>query len=261
MHSPFPGMDPYLERADRWSGVHARLIAVLGEILTRQVAPRYFVDSEDNVFVLDLEDPARHLAQPDVYLVEAEQASRPPETGGRITAPLVLDLPATLEIRAPYLRIIDTSNREVVATIEVLSPVNKVRGSRGHRDFLRKRQQILRSQAHWLEIDLLRAGTRSPGIPPSGAYAAVLHRAGERDRLEAWFVGLREPLPTVAVPLRGQEADVPLDLQEAVETVYDRYRYDAVIDYDEEPPPPALSAADGRWLRERIEAWRRARGC
>src|SRR5437016_9055994 len=46
MASPFPGMDPYLERPDRWSGVHAGLIAVLREVLARQVAPRFFVDSE-----------------------------------------------------------------------------------------------------------------------------------------------------------------------------------------------------------------------
>jgi len=45
MPSPFLGMDPYLERPDRWSGVHARLIAVIGEMLARQVAPRFFVDS------------------------------------------------------------------------------------------------------------------------------------------------------------------------------------------------------------------------
>lgn len=31
MYSPFPGMDPYLERPDRWRGAHARLIAVLGD--------------------------------------------------------------------------------------------------------------------------------------------------------------------------------------------------------------------------------------
>ena len=64
MYSPFRGMDPYLERPDHWSGVHARLIAVLGEILTRQVAPRFFVDSEDNVYILDSADPGRATVRP-----------------------------------------------------------------------------------------------------------------------------------------------------------------------------------------------------
>jgi hypothetical protein len=254
-------MDPYLERPDRWSGVHAGLIAVLREILARQVAPHFFVDSEDNVFVLGLDDPARSLVRPDVYLVEAGRAGSPSGARGQIAAPMVLDLPAELEIRAPYLRIIDTNDRHVVTTIEVLSPINKVQGSSGQRDFLRKREQVLHSDAHWLEIDLLRAGTRSPGIPPSGEYAAVLHRAGVLDRLEAWFVGIREALPTIAVPLRPPLADVPLDLQEVVGTVYDRYRYDTGIDYADDPPSPPLRAADARWLRERIVAWLQERSC
>lgn len=68
MPSPFPGMDPYLERTDRWSGVQARMIAVIDEFLTRQVAPRFFVDSEDNVYILGLDDPARSVVRPDLYV-------------------------------------------------------------------------------------------------------------------------------------------------------------------------------------------------
>ena len=162
MSSPFPGMDPYLERPDRWSGVHARLIAVIGAVLARQVAPRFFVDSEDNVYILGLDDAARSLVRPDIYAVEGEGAASLSPARGQIAAPVVLDLPASLEIRAPYLKVIDTADRQVVTTIEVLSPINKVSGSSGQRDFLRKREQILRSSTHWLEIDLLRAGTRPP---------------------------------------------------------------------------------------------------
>src|SRR5205085_6437042 len=113
---------------------------------------------------------------------------------GQIAAPMVLDLPASLEIRAPYLKVIDTADRQGVTTIEVLSPDNKERGLSGQRDFLRKRDQIRGSSTHWLEIDLLRAGTRPPVIPPWGDYYAALHRAGVRDRLEAWFVSLRDRL-------------------------------------------------------------------
>jgi len=231
VRSPFPGMDPYLERADRWSGVHARLIAVIGELLTREVAPRFFVDSEDSVYVLGLDDPARPLVRPDLYVAEAAGArgSSPVGSRGRIAAPTVLDVPASLEMRAPYLNVIDTADRQVVTTIEALSPINKAPGSSAQRDFLRKRERVLNSDTHWLEIDLLRAGVRPPGIPARGDYDAALHRAGVLDRLEAWFVGVREPLPTVAVPLRPPFEDVPLDLQEVVELVYDRYRRHAAV--------------------------------
>jgi hypothetical protein len=59
--------------------------------------------------------------------------------------------------------------------------------------------------------------------------------------------------------LRPPFEDVPLDLQEAVELVYERYRYDAGIDYAEDVPPP-LGEADAAWVGERVAAWRRARG-
>ncbi len=259
MPSPFPGMDPYLERPDRWSGVHTRLIAVMGELLARQVAPRFFVDSEDNVSILDLDDPAHSLIRPDLSMVEAASAGVPASSRGRIATPVVLDLPASMEIRTPYLTVIDTVDRGVVTTIEVLSPVNKIAGSSGQRDFLSKRRQILHSSTHWLEIDLLRAGTRPPGIPPRGDYDAALRRADDLDRLDAWFVSLREPLPNITVPLRPPFEDVPLDLQEVVGQVYDRYRYDTVIDYTAEPPAPPLRVADVDWGRECVAAWRQTR--
>lgn len=72
-------------------------------------------------------------------------------------------------------------------------------------------------------------------------------------------MSLRAPLPTIAVPLRPPFDDVPLDLQEVVETVYGRYRYDAVLDYAEEPPSP-LREAEAAWARERIDVWRQERG-
>ena len=256
MRSPFPGMDPYLERPDRWGGVHAGLIAVMREILSRQVAPRFFVDSEDGVYVLGLDDPARALIRPDTYIVEAAHAGGPSSGRERIAAPVLLRMPEALEVRTASLAIVDTLDRQVVATLELLSPINKVQGSAGQRDFLRKRAQTFRSGTHWIEIDLLRAGTRSAGIPARGDYAAALHRAGAAEELEGWFAGLRDPLPTIAIPLQPPFEDVPLPLQEAVETLYDRYRYDTGIDYIGEPLPPALNDADAGWLRGRLAAWR-----
>jgi hypothetical protein len=137
----------------------------------------------------------------------------------------------------------------------VLSPINKTPGSSGRRDFLHKRERLLQSHSHWLEIDLLRAGTRSPGLPPRGDYVTALHRAGVADTLEAWFTTLRDPLPTIAVPLRPPLADVPLDLQAALDTVYDRYRYDTILDYAGDPPPPLLGDADAAWARTTIANW------
>jgi len=49
---------------------------------------------------------------------------------------------------------------------------------------------------------------------------------------------------------------VPLDVQGAVDTLYERYRYDTAIDYRTPPPLPLLSPADCAWAAERIAAWR-----
>jgi hypothetical protein len=196
------------------------------------------VDSEDHVYILDAADPARSVVRLDLAVVDADKSGEPAAGRGRIATPLLLDLPGDLEIRIPYLRVVDTTGKHVVATIEVLSPINKVQGSSGRREFLRKRDQVLRSDAHWLEIDVLRAGVRMPDIPQRSDYTVILHRAGS-PRLEAWIAGLREPLPTVAVPLQAPGADVALDLQEVVEAVYDRYRYDTAIEYGDDPPTPS----------------------
>ena len=265
MASPFPGMDPYLESSARWGGVHAGLIAVLREMLTRQVAPRFFVASEDTVYIIAPDDPGRSYVRPDIYLTETSAVGVPRRDRGQIATPMVIELPQPIEVRYPYLEVRDTANRQVVATIEVLSPINKVAGSKGREDFLRKRQQLLRSPLQWIEIDLLRGGERPPEVLQAAErlpqikgrddYYAALHRSGADDKLEAWFVDLRDELPTIAVPLVAPLPDVPLDLQAAVETVYTRYRYDTDIDYTTPPPPPPLDAADAAWAAERIRRW------
>ena len=50
-----------------------------------------------------------------------------------------------------------TAGEEVVTVIEVLSPANKTVGE-GHRLYRRKQQEVLNSQAHLIEIDLLAEG-------------------------------------------------------------------------------------------------------
>ena len=98
-----------------------------------------------------------------------------------------------------------------------------------------------------LEIDLLRHGTRSietQGLQAT-TYLVSLSSASNRRQLEVWPVNLSDPLPVVAVPLRPEDGDVPLDLGAALSVVYDRARYDLSIDYTT-PPAPALENGDQR---------------
>jgi hypothetical protein len=41
MPTPFPGMDPYLERRGQWEDVHTRLIVAIADALAPQVRPTY----------------------------------------------------------------------------------------------------------------------------------------------------------------------------------------------------------------------------
>jgi hypothetical protein len=46
MPSPFPGMNPYLERTGLWRGVHNHLIVSIADDLGPRVQPRYYVSKD-----------------------------------------------------------------------------------------------------------------------------------------------------------------------------------------------------------------------
>jgi len=58
------------------------------------------------------------------------------------------------EIEEAFLKIIHVESEALVTVIEVLSPTNKIRGSRGRASFMAKRHEIMNTEVHWVEIDL-----------------------------------------------------------------------------------------------------------
>jgi hypothetical protein len=73
---------------------------------------------------------------------------------------------------------------------------------------------------------------------PESDYLAMVSRAYQRPRCEVWPLKLRQPLPVLPVPLRRPDADVPLDIGQALRSVYERARYDLRINYNKPPIPP-----------------------
>src|SRR5688500_9320514 len=51
MPSPFPGMNPFLERDDVWPDFHHRLIDRMADAVVDQVDPRYLVKIEERLYV------------------------------------------------------------------------------------------------------------------------------------------------------------------------------------------------------------------
>ncbi len=109
---------------------------------------------------------------------------------------------------------------------------------------------------HWVEIDLLRAGTPSVTHPPlvPSDYRILVSRAEARTRACYWPVNVRQPLPVIGIPLRDPDPDVPLDLAAVLNAAYNHGAYDLSIDYRKKPDPP-LRPANAAWadqlLRER----------
>lgn len=125
--------------------------------------------------------------------------------------------------RFSFPEIRDRDRQELVTVLELLSPANKRRGKIGQQ-YLAKREQVLESAAHCIEIDLLRGGPRMPGRDmPACDYYALVSRVEGRPAAGIWPIGIRDRLPTIPVPLRHGDRDAQLDLQALLQQVYDEW--------------------------------------
>jgi hypothetical protein len=258
MPSPFPGMDPYIEKPSIWQDFHNNLAAEIQRQLAPQLRPRYFVRMTPRATYDTIELGKTRSALPDVGVIQ-QRSIREGVPGYAAIAepPFENRVEMEVEIEQQALEIRD-EDEELVTAIELLSPVNKRRGHDAFKTYRDKRRGVLRSDAHLLEIDLLRAGERVPVIDPlpDASYFVFLSRSNLRPRIGVWAIRLRDSLPTIPVPLRKPDPDVVLDLQRAVETIYVIASYDQSINYRESPPPPPLSEEDAKWL----EAFLREKG-
>jgi hypothetical protein len=264
MASPFPGMDPFIE-AQEWDDFHPRLIDEISDALVPQVRPRYVVRIERRIYVEHHADGQGAFIRPDVAVLEREGApSRPGRvaTAPRVTvAPVMVPLPIPEPRREVFLSLRRRDTMELVTTIEALSPTNKRRASDGQAEYLAKREAVLLSGAHLVELDLLRGGERLPTVEPvpTGDYYAFVSRRHQRPMAEVYAWSLRQPLPPIPVPLAGGDPDVYLDLQAVFNAVYDRAGYDYSLDHGR-PVVPLLSEADATWAQEVLAAAGSSRG-
>jgi len=252
-------MDPYLEDPARWPDVHLSLIAELRAELNARLRPRFVVRAEERVYVAAAGEETEPPVRPDLTVLARPGADGPvegPTGSGRAASPVVIPTVVDEERRERYLVVRAADSGTVVTVIEVLSPTNKRGpGSAGRRAYVAKRREVLASEAHLVEVDLLREGARVPmAAPLPGAdYFVIVSRAERRPACEVYPVALRDPLPVVAVPLTPDE-DVEVDLQAMLARAYERGGYDLDVDYRRDPVPP-LGGDDAAWARERVEAW------
>jgi hypothetical protein len=244
-------MDPYLE-GPLWSTVHSNLIEEIARQLAPRLRPKYLALTNQRI-VVAAPDPLEAPPQSRFPDVGVYSSSTPAGQGGAalLTAPLIMSYVLPEEQPQTFLEIRDAAQHRLVTSLEVLSPTNK-RGD-GLADFRKKRYELLASDAHYVEIDLLRVGERFPvvGILPSVPYFVFLSRVPERPRVEVWPIRLDQPLPEILIPLLPGDSDVQLDLQSALNTVYELFGYDVAANHQGDPPAP-LAPEWSEWATARL---------
>jgi hypothetical protein len=258
-------MDPYIESCGVWEDFHHNLIGEIQNAVTARLPANYVARAGERSYVVlissnDL-DLVWHAMQSDVGITQpAEPALATARASGLSASGTATDdQPVTMhalvetEFREAFIEISSLSpERKLVTTIEVLSPSNKRPGTEGWRQYVRKRQAHLQRQANLVEIDLLRGGQRMPMHEewPASPYYVLTCWKRSAPACKVWPAFFDRPLPQLCVPLTPPDADLTLDLQPMVHSIYDRSRYAVDIDY-RRPCRPALDERTTIWLSER----------
>lgn len=274
MRNPFPGMNPYLEQPELWHQVHNRLIVAIADAITPQIVPKYRVSIEERVYtsvedsLLVGIDVRRALSiRPELMprgrgadvAVSSRDATRTEITltAPKLTEPVKVRVPVPEQVIERFLEIRSTQTGAVVSVIEVLSPKNK-RSKEGREAYESKRQKILGSTTNLVEIDLLRMGDPMPvrayrDTPlledAETGYRILVSRGYCRPDADLYTFGLKDPIPTFPVPLREADPEPVVDLQELLNQVYERARFDLAINYSQ-PVKPSLSPEEASWVIE-----------
>jgi hypothetical protein len=252
MPSPFPGMNPYLERASVWESFHPHFIPAAVEQLTPQVRPHYIIQIEARLYIHEPPADQRFRAIADLG-VKPRPGLDARSVGSSTTAPTYVTLGEAVEFqKVHHILIRDRDGNEIVTVIELLSPTNKYAGP--HREqYLGKRNELLRSRTHLVELDLLRGGPRMPPDDlPTCDYCAIVSRVEERPRAGVWPWRLRDPLPVIPIPLRQGDSDACLDVKAVIDHVYDKAGYEDFVYTG--PPEPRLAPDDAAWAAQFLPA-------
>ena len=189
-------------------------------------------------------------------------------TTGVLTKPIRVTLPLTEEITERYLEIREVKTGRVVTVVEVLSPKNK-RVGEGRDKYLTKRQKILDSATHLVEIDLLRTGNFMPMVqgircatrPQATDYRILVSRSNLRPEAELYPFNVTEPIPQFLFPLLLPDEEPVVNLAEILRQVYQEAALDLAMayapayayDYSVQPVPQ-LSESDFLFVQYEAES-------
>jgi hypothetical protein len=264
MKSPFPGMDPFIEARRLWGDFHDNLIVGLQQAIQDQLPEQYVARISERTF-METEDPdveliLRHRLMPDVEILRTTETGYLPT--GVSAGVAISDRPFTemhpqleYEEREIYFDIFKLDpDKQLVTSVEILSPSNKRLGSAGWEQYARKRNIFIQGRANLVEIDLLRGGKRHPMKEawPESPYVITVFRREKAPVAEVWAAFAVKPLPTIPIPLLPADGDLAVALQPVVSQIFARSRYYADMKYDQPIRPPL--SADELLLLEAIKS-------
>jgi hypothetical protein len=251
MPSPFPGMDPFLEDQGYWRELHTMFLTWALHALAERVPDAYEVRIEERLSLVYEPDVAtKRGTLPDVAILRSPGPSGvgSPTSATMTLEPVTLALPrcGVEEVSEARLEIRRLSDRELVTAIELLSPSNKE--APGEPLYSQKRLELIHQPVHLVELDLLIRGKRleMEDELPRGHYYAFVSRAERRFLSDTFNWTIRDPLPTIPIPLMAPDLDVPLDLASIVRSVYEWARYERSISY-QAPLGLPLDPKDREW--------------
>jgi hypothetical protein len=239
-------MDPFIESRRIWSDFHLDLAAEIRAHLNARIQPGYYATAVTYVTydVIEVAQSKPRAMSPDVSVWRTDLRVPTHGTAAVIDPPLAQStVPLEVPVRLAQVEVREAGTDTLVTAIEILSPINK-RAGRERQKYLRKRRELLRSEVHVMELDLLRGGERSPletALPPA-PYYVTLARLDQRPYVDVWPIQLTTRLPVLPVPLSAPDPDVSLDLGAIVQAVYERGGYATRIDYHQPVPPPPLES-------------------
>lgn len=243
-------MDPYLE-GHLWPDVHDSLAYLIKVQLAPRLGPQYVVHLHNYTVEDTSPDEDIGILYPNVEVFHKPDAVQEPAVSyGVKTTPESMILPdiKPVEVRIPVVEIRDRKHNKLITAIEILSPVNK--RNPGLQPYREKRLRLHYAGVHLVEIDLLRRGERPITHPylPKSHYLVTLIRGGV-GKTQVWAVDVKGQLPIIPIPLKHPDADISLDLGQALKDLYEQRQFEKSIDYSEMPPPPAFSEEDLAWMR------------
>jgi len=253
MPSPFPGMDPYIESSGMWKECHTALIYLVHAQLNSRLPEGYTASTDIHVWLQEADAESRRVRrEPDVYVSETSARGGVVAVQPRSkVAPAEIVLPVVPRKGHRYVTIRDKKDNRVITAIEILSPANKTNGP--DRDaYLSKREEYFLAEVILVEFDLLRSGIRPPlgeQVSAPFDYYMLACRNTLFPKAGFWSLCIRDPLPEIPIPLKGEDPDCSLDLRACLDRGYEEGRWARKLDYSIPPDPPLLEP-DATWARE-----------